>query len=156
MEKISTKVRRPYVHYIQKVTIYQAFFCDSLEKKKEIYRNIDQDFLFILIQSSLFLSIGERHFMSVIKQDFVRLQILNIVQYCHNANLINFLRISTNFRPKQKKNILNHLPRQDRMGRQTISRYCPFNNICIFTQNYTILLFCPRTTSSNYLSSISL
>ncbi len=51
MEKISTKVRRPYVHYIQNVPIYQAFFCDSLEKKG------NKDFLFLLLQSSLFLLI---------------------------------------------------------------------------------------------------
>ena len=47
--------------------------------------------------------------------------------YGEYANLHKSEPISANFQPNREKNvILNHLTGQDRMGKQTISRYCPF------------------------------
>ncbi len=44
--------------------------------------------------------------------------------------------ISANFLAKPTKNyVLNHLPRHDRMGKTTISHYCPFKNALILGKN---------------------
>jgi hypothetical protein len=56
--------------------------------------------------------------------------------YGENANQHKIEIILGNFRTKQKKILIhNHHTEHDRMGKKTISRYCPFNGIfCAFLQ----------------------
>ncbi len=61
--------------------------------------------------------------------------------YGEYANRHKIELISANFRPKPKQFLIqNHLTEHDRMGKKTISRYCPFKELEVCNYSGLILL----------------